>query len=384
MVDDATLESDADASVGLPATGEPLVLAPVLEVEEIPLPEELRAPVPPSPIWAPSPPLWPFEAAVVTEYVRLGIVDPSWIGLDMADMEDFSMEDVVQLHPGRISSPEISNTIFYLSEENIHSWKLGPDEGSHLDVIQDIVKDLQADKSLPWQNKNEYANWREAGGGHLVSSHKGAPIEMDSGRYGKYDQIKHNEGITNDVPIAPPPHPAPEKLMEEDPVDGVASRGEGSGFIALEARDADNADPPAHQRVRIFGISQRDYCLNDPIITASWAQMSQADDPPVPVQESASYSRILGESVRGSRSGGASSRAWLNSLGGRKAFISLSMKEIRNIRKLLERDAKAQRARGRAGVPGLIPHHREDLGLRDLAEEDVGYVAVLSWGTHGY
>jgi hypothetical protein len=99
MDDDVALESDTNAPVGLPATGEPLVLSTVLEVEEIPLPEELRAPVPHSPIWVPSPSPWPLEAAVASESVGLDLVDPPWVGLEMADLDEFSLEDVLQIHP---------------------------------------------------------------------------------------------------------------------------------------------------------------------------------------------------------------------------------------------------------------------------------------------
>jgi hypothetical protein len=122
---------------------------------------------------------------------------------------------------------------------------------------------------------------------------------MSNGRWGEYDQLKHNEGITNHVPIAPPPHPAPEELMEEQPVNGVAFGGDGSDFTTSGARDVDDTDPPARRGIGKFGTNQQDYRLNDTKITASWAQASPVDDHPAPVRESASDSRILGESVRG-------------------------------------------------------------------------------------
>jgi hypothetical protein len=173
MDDDAALESDTNAPVGLPAMGEPLVLSTVLEVEEIPLPEELRAPVPHSPIWVPSPSPWPLEAGVASESVGLDLVDPPCVGLDMAEMEEFSLEDVLQIHPGRNEGPKNSNTICYLSGEKIHSWDLGPDESNHLGVIQNVARTLQSDGSFVWQSKNEHSNWQKAGASVDCSESKG-------------------------------------------------------------------------------------------------------------------------------------------------------------------------------------------------------------------
>jgi hypothetical protein len=42
IANDAALEGAANATVSLPATGEPLALVPIPTVEEIPLPEEVR------------------------------------------------------------------------------------------------------------------------------------------------------------------------------------------------------------------------------------------------------------------------------------------------------------------------------------------------------
>jgi hypothetical protein len=74
----------------------------------------------------------------------------------------------------------------------------------------------------------------------------------------------------------------------------------------------------------------------------------------VPVWAGGSNDRFHCENQRGSRESGASSRAWLNSLGDCEAFSSLSMREIRNgaqnAQKYLDRDARR---------PHLTTHQRD-------------------------
>jgi hypothetical protein len=127
MDDDAVLKSDFEAIVGLPAVGEPPALPALLEVEEIPLPEELRAPVPHSPIWVPSSSPWPLETAVAPKLVGVDVVIPPQVDWEVAaDLDEFSLDDVhdiLQIHPGRNESTENVNDAIYLSGENV--WDLG-------------------------------------------------------------------------------------------------------------------------------------------------------------------------------------------------------------------------------------------------------------------
>jgi hypothetical protein len=156
-----------------------------------------------------------------------------------------------------------------------------------------MVGTLQPDRNLVGQNENEHA----MGAIHGVSP--SVMNDNDNDDDGEHDQLKCVEGITNHVPIAPPPLPAPEELMEEF-MFGAASGGVGSAFITSGVRGVGDAVPPSRQEAGMFGPNQLDYRLNSPDIMASWAQASTAeDDPPVPVWASVSDDRILGESSRG-------------------------------------------------------------------------------------
>jgi hypothetical protein len=148
--------------------------------------------------------------------------------------------------------------------------------------------------------------------------------------------------------------------MEGEPANGVASKGEESGFIAPNALDVDDVELiESRQEIEQFGANKRDYRLNDPNFPASWAHRDQADDPPVPVRENANDSGISGESSRGSHESGESARAWLNSLSNREAFSNLTTREIRNgarnAQKYLEREARH---------PHLTQHQRDLLQMR--------------------
>jgi hypothetical protein len=229
MDEDAVLESDSKVIEGLPAVGEPPVLPALLEEEEVLLPEVLRAPVPHLPIRVPSSSPWPLETAVAPELVGVDVVIPppvDWEGA--AKLDEFSLDDVqdvLQIHPGRNESSEINDDAIYLSGENV--WDLGLGENDHLGVMPGVDGTLQLDRDLVRQNENEY-------------------LRNDNDD-GENDRSKYVEGISDHVPIAPPPHPAPEELIEEEFVFGAASKGAGSASNTRDAQGTSNATPSSRQ-----------------------------------------------------------------------------------------------------------------------------------------
>jgi hypothetical protein len=259
MDEDDVLESDSEVIEGLPAVGEPPVFPLLLEEEEVPLPEVLRAPVPHSPIRVPSSSFWPLETAVALELVGVDVVIPPPVDWEGAvELDEFSLDDVhnvLQIHPGRNESSEINDDAIYLSGENV--WDLGVGENDHLGVIPSVDGTLQLDRDLVRQDENEYLR-----------------NDDNDDDDGENDRSKYVEGISDHVPIAPPPHPAPEELVELEFMFGAASREVGSASNTRDVQTTGDATPSSRQVAGTFGPHQLDYRLNNPSLIASWAQAS--------------------------------------------------------------------------------------------------------------
>jgi hypothetical protein len=283
------------SSSELSAVEEPALPA---EEVEVPLPEELRAPVSHSPIRVPVLSPWPLETAAAPGLVGVEVEIPppadqeEEVVLDEVDLDEFLLNgahDILQIHPGGNGDIEFDGDNHLVSSYN--------------GVLPEVDGALRLDGDLVGH---------EDGDVYMVDG------DDDDDDDGKNDELRHVEEMPHHVSIAPPPNPEPEE-MEEGFVFGAASWGVGSSSNIRSIEGTKDVTPSSRQMTGTFGPHQQDYCLNEPSIVTSWAQQSIAKIS-VPVLGQVSVSNISGiqdANQMGSRESRASARAWLNSLAGR-------------------------------------------------------------------
>jgi hypothetical protein len=245
---------------------------PTLPAEvEVPLPEEPRAPTPPSLIRGPAASSWPLEIAAVPGVVDMRVEIPppadyeeeeeimDEMDLDLGDFLLDGTSDILDIHPGGNGDIEFDgdNLMGFSPRGMMPETEYGD---SHLvpfyDGVMPGVDDaLQLNDDLVGHEDGDvYVN---------DDDDNESVINVD---------LRHVDEMPHHVFVAPPPNPEP---SEGGFVFGAASGGSSSNTSPRE--DAEDVAPSSRPMTGTFGPNQRDFRLTVPSIVNSWTQQSVAE-----------------------------------------------------------------------------------------------------------